>query len=231
MDRELIAHTASEVDQASLTMRAVAERMGVGVASLYYHVKDRADLGRLAAEYSAARISVPKDRDQHWSLWLAEWAEYTRQAFASHPVIFEQFLSGALGLDRTLPNLDTIVGHMERHGFTADEALAAYSLVSACAIGAAATEVRANNFRKQGKPEDVQYRALIQDHQTGNFPHLAMADPDAQPPSFQDRIYVTLVGIAAMRGEGIETVVHPDTKKYTAGGPTSEEVVMGEGRA
>ncbi len=211
MDRELIAHTASEVGHAGLTMRAVAERLGVGVTSLYYHVKDRAELAQLAADYSAARITVPQAGDQHWSVWLDEWAEYTRQAFAAHPVILEQFLTGALGLDRMLPHIDAVIGHMEHQGFTAEEALAAYSLVSACAIGAAAKEVRADNVRREGQLSDAQYRSILQSSQATPFPHLAKVDPHAQRPSFRDQIYVTLVGIAVLRGEGIETVVYPNT--------------------
>jgi AcrR family transcriptional regulator len=211
MDRELIAHAASEVDQAGLTMRAVAERLGVGVTSLYYHVKDRADLAQLAAEYSAARIAVPVDRDQHWSLWLTEWAEYTRQAFGAHPVIFEQFLTGALDLDQMLPHIDAVVGHMERHGFAPQEALGAYSLISACAIGAAVKDLRANYVSWHGQSSETRFRSLLHDRQAGSFPHLAKVDLEVSAMSFQDQIYVTLVGIAVLRGEGAEAVVRPNT--------------------
>jgi AcrR family transcriptional regulator len=210
IDRDLIARAACEVDQTDLTMRAVAERLGVGVTSLYYHVRDRADLAQLAAEYLAARISVPEDRGQHWSLWLAEWAEYTRQAFAAQPVVFEQFLTGSLGLERMLPHIEVVVGHMELYEFTPEEALAAYALVSACSIGAAVSELRAANVRRLLQSPDSHYRMLLEDRAAaGPFPHLARIDPAAALPTFEDQIYVTLVGIAVLRGEQIEVVVHP----------------------
>ena len=70
-------------------MQAVADRLGVSVASLYYHVQDRAELIRLGAEYTASRIGLPEDRDQHWSIWLTEWAEYSRAAFAAEPAALQ----------------------------------------------------------------------------------------------------------------------------------------------
>ncbi len=192
IDRDLIAQTASELGLGNLTMQAVADRLGVSVASLYYHVQDRAELIRLGAEYTASRIGLPEDRDQHWSIWLTEWAEYSRAAFAAEPAALQQFMAGTLGADRVLENIDAIISLLLRQGFSPEEAMNAYALVSACAIGAAIIELRSNNT----PPE-----AARDGFQAGLYPHLAQLGADYTVPSFHDQIYAVLVGIAVTRNE------------------------------
>jgi AcrR family transcriptional regulator len=142
VDRDLIARTAHEIGLGDLTMRAVAERLDVSVTTLYYHVRDRDELTRLAAEYSAAKLEVPRDEGQHWAAWLAEWAEYARTAFVTQPGLLEQFVNGTLAMDRMVPHIDAVISFMERQGFSPDDAMAAYTLVGAVAIGIAASEIR-----------------------------------------------------------------------------------------
>jgi AcrR family transcriptional regulator len=142
VNRELIARAAHEIGLADLTMTAVAARLGVSVTTLYYHVRDRDELRRLAAEYSAASLRVPADVGQHWAAWLAEWAEYARSAFVAQPGLLEQFINGTLGLDRMLPHIEAVIAVMERQGFSPEDAMGAYALVSAVAIGVAATQMR-----------------------------------------------------------------------------------------
>src|SRR4051794_5335215 len=61
ISRALIAEAAHDIGLDEVTMRAVAERLGVGIASLYHHVDGRDDLLRLAAEHGAARARQPQD--------------------------------------------------------------------------------------------------------------------------------------------------------------------------
>jgi AcrR family transcriptional regulator len=197
IDRSLIAQAASEVGLSNLTMQAVADRLGVSVPSLYYHVGDRAELARLAAEYTASSIGLPEDRDQHWSIWLTEWAEYARAAFASDPAILQQFMLGTLGSDRVLSNVDTIVSLLLRNGFTAEDAMNAYVLVSACAIGAAVTEWAAKNTAQA---------TALKGFERGRYPHLAKLGGNYAIPSFSQQIYAVIVGIAVTRNEDPNSV-------------------------
>ena len=120
-----------------LTLRSVAERLGVSVPGLYHHVRGRDDLIRLAATQSALRMSIPVDHGQHWAEWLYEWAAYTRRAFASDPELLKHFIDGAIGPEVMTPNVDAALGLCMRQGFTAVEAHEAHQLVSECALGAA----------------------------------------------------------------------------------------------
>jgi AcrR family transcriptional regulator len=204
LDRDLIAQTASELGLRNLTMQAVADRLGVSVASLYYHVQDRAELTKIAAEYAASRIRIPKDRDQHWSIWLTEWAEYSRAAFATEPVVLHHFMAGTLGTDRVMYNIDSVLGLLTRQGFTPEEAMNAYAVVSACAVGAAVIELRS------GATPAV---TTIDDFDSVRYPNLAQIHAGYELPSFDDQIYAVLVGIAVTRNEDPTTVRRRGTRR------------------
>ena len=55
INRQLIAEAAGEIGLADLTLKAVADRLGVSVTGLYHHIADKDDLMRL----SLIHISEP----------------------------------------------------------------------------------------------------------------------------------------------------------------------------
>lgn len=57
----------------SITMRKIAESLGVKAASLYYHVKDKEQLLHLLAEQISSDVPFP-DGSLHWREQLREWA-------------------------------------------------------------------------------------------------------------------------------------------------------------
>lgn len=212
----MIANAAYEIGLPDLTMRAVADRLGVSSTSLYYHVRDRDDLTRLVAEYSASKLVPPQDRGQHWARWLSEWAEYTRAAFVSQPGLLEQFLNGTIELDRMLPNIDLVIAVMEREGFDPDEAMRAYALVSDVAVGTAVSELRRGGPPTTESVEEASSRS-------GRFEHLekVSVEYDAAHESLRDKICTVVAGIALRRGED------PFEVMTRLGGETPTEVSAG----
>ena len=152
IDRAMIGRAAHEVGMADLTVKRVADHLGVSVAGLYHHVEGRDDLLRLAAEYSATRLPAPADRGQHWALWLLEWANHNRDAFVSEPGLLGQYLDGAISTEAIADNVDAILGVLVRQGFSIHEARAAYDLVSVCAVGSAVAEIREKSAADAGRP-------------------------------------------------------------------------------
>lgn len=202
IDRAAIARAAGEIPLAELTLRSVAERLGVSVPGLYHYVSGREDLIRLAAEQSALRMTMPVDHGQHWAVWLHEWAAYNRRAFIADPELLKHFIDGAVGPELTAPAIDRAIGLCMRQGFTAREALEAYNLVSECALGSAISTIRAERSRREGSPFDLEVRTLIARGE--DLPHLRrLLDeeslPDAVP--FLRQVATVLAGIAALRGE------------------------------
>jgi AcrR family transcriptional regulator len=184
-------------------MKAVADRLGVSVPGLYHHVGSRDDLVRLAAEYAASHIEVPRDRGQHWSVWLLEWAQYVRAALTSLPDLLGQFLSGSIGMDRMVDHLDAVMVVMSAQGFSESEAIEAFRLVSAASLGVAVGEIREAREAEAGRSSVAEYHRLL----AGRQPHELMAirrlvgAPEQLAPPFEEQIRTVLVGIAARRGE------------------------------
>jgi AcrR family transcriptional regulator len=222
LDRSMIARAAFEVGLDRVTMKAVAERLGVSVPGLYHHVEGRDDLMRLGAEYSAAQIEVPVDRGQHWTAWLLEWARYSHDAFVAQPALLGQFLNGSLGLERMVTHVDAVVGVLTRQGFTPVEAADAYDAVSECALGAAVTEIRRTESARAGRPIVAEYHRVLALEPADALPNLrslvgALDDPGRD---FVDHVITVLIGIAVQRGEpwdAIPELRNPDARPVPPG--------------
>jgi AcrR family transcriptional regulator len=210
VDRTMIARAAYDVGLDRVTMKAVAEELGVSVPGLYHHVEGREDLMRLAAEYSAAQIAVPVDHGQHWAEWLLEWAQYMHRAFVAQPELMNQFLHRAIGVERMVTHVDAMLALLLRHGFDPHEAMDTYVLVSQCALGAALTEIREAEGAREGRPDIVEYHRAISMRPPDELPSLrslATTARTTERPSFEDRIVTLLVGIAVRRGDPWQDIV------------------------
>jgi AcrR family transcriptional regulator len=203
IDRGAIARAAGELPLEQVTMKAVADRLGVSVAALYHHVDNRGELLRLAAEQSALRMTLPRDENQHWAAWCYQWADYIRRAFAADPELLKQYIDGALGAEAIADHVEAAIALFVRQGFTEAEAYAVYELVSECALGAAITEIRAARYAAVGEPLDLQFRTVLARREPGALPGirglLAFGEPAAPP--FADRIVTVLASVASERGD------------------------------
>lgn len=186
-------------------MRSVADRLGVSVPSLYHYVRGRDDLLKLAAEQSAAKLSVPEDCGQHWSVWLYEWADHARSAFAAQPALLESFMHADFGVDRMLDHLDAALGVLRKQGFTPVDAKDAYFLATECAIGAAVADIR---DREMSPRVEEAYTAALADRDADDLPHLrsALADSSSARQPFPEQLATVLAGVAVRRGEDWQDV-------------------------
>lgn len=221
ISREAIAEAANEIGLSDLTLRAVADKLGVSIASLYHHVEGKDDLLRLAAEYSASRTPIPREEGQHWAVWLLEWARYNRDAFVAEPALLGQYLDGAISADVVAENTDAILAPLVDQGFSATDAQAAYGLVSSCALGAAVHDIREQRASAAGHPAVKEYHRVLQQRDPDELPHLRvlLAEAAVAPlESFESRITTVLAGIAARRGDDWAAIAHNVDRLLTAHG-------------
>jgi AcrR family transcriptional regulator len=205
----MIAEAAHEVGLTDLTMKAVADRLGVSVPGLYHHIDGKRDLLRLAAEYSAGRIGLPTDQGQHWAVWLYEWAHYNRDAFMAQPELLKQFIEGAVGADRTAATYEQVLSTLVREGFSIPEALLAYATVSEFAVGAAVIAIRERRAASEGRPAMAEFHKVLAQNRPEDFPQLramvALLTTDPRD-GFHDGLLMILRGICEARGEKWSTV-------------------------
>jgi AcrR family transcriptional regulator len=201
IDRAAIAAAAADMPLEQITLRSVAERLGVSVPGLYHYVSGRADLLRLAAEQSAIRMTVPEDHGQHWAVWCFEWADYVRRVFVADPELLKEFVNGAFGVDRMAGPADMAIGVCARHGFSERAGFEAYQLISECALGAAISGIRAVHAAAEGQSPALEMR-LLAHRDAAELPHLDRLGTAGAltPPSFADRMTTLLTGIAVRHG-------------------------------
>lgn len=89
LTREAIVDAALRVlarDGAEgLSMRRVAEELGTGPASLYWHVASKDELINLLIDRVANEIEVPPPDVEHWQEQLKEFGIRARQVFQRYP--------------------------------------------------------------------------------------------------------------------------------------------------
>lgn len=204
ISRQDIAEAAQQVGLGNLTLKAVADRLGVSVAGLYHHIRGKDDLLQLAVQHTTAAAEVPLDHGQHWATWLAEWAVYNYDAFVAEPLLVDQFLAGAINTEAIAGTTDAILRTLVDRGFTIAEAHAAYELTSSCALGAALKAVRDTRARAGGRSTVAELYGVLDRHGRDELPHLRQLlalvvteDPDTFPSSLS----TALAGIAAVRGD------------------------------
>jgi AcrR family transcriptional regulator len=210
ISRQAIAEAAQQVGLGNLTLKAVADHLGVSVAGLYHHIRGKEDLLRLAAEHTAATSEVPLDHGQHWSEWLAEWAVYNYDAFVSEPLLVDQFLAGAINTESIAGTTDAILGALVRQGFTIAEAHGAYQLTSSCALGSALKAIRQARARAAGRSEVAELYHVLDEHEPGDLPYLRQYLAlmlTERPEVFTAALTTALSGIAVSRGESLDDVV------------------------
>ena len=68
-----------------LSMKAVADALGVSPQALYRHVRDREALEVLVGEHLTASFELPDDVGQPWTDYLVELGHRLREALTPHP--------------------------------------------------------------------------------------------------------------------------------------------------
>lgn len=203
INRQMIAEAAHARGLDGLTLRDVADDLGVSIAALYHHVKSKDDLMRLAAEYSAARVPLPVDHGQHWAVWLYEWAEYNRSAFTAQPGLLAQYLDGAIPMDVIAGSVDGALGALVRQGFTVGEANEAYELVISCALGTVMGILREQELAGEGRTAAEALRDAVAAAGDDGLPYVRrlLENPTGSRPPFHHRVGTVLCGIAVRRGD------------------------------
>jgi len=78
-------HVLERDGSEGLSMRRVAEALGTGVASLYWHVENKDELIELVVDRVLSEISVPEPDPSRWREQSVEWMLEARSVLLRHP--------------------------------------------------------------------------------------------------------------------------------------------------
>lgn len=208
IDKNAIVEAVLAIGTANVTMRAVAQYLGISLPGLYHHVKNQDELLRLATEAALVKSPPPRYAGMHWSAWLRAYASYIRSVLAAEPALVEKFVSGAVPIDGEMEYLGNALEALSSHGLAPDEAITAWAAVTAMAIGSVSEAHREHLHAEGGQPWLARVVTLTARSDTAQFPALrTLADSGYNPFSesaFQQRITLLLHGIATEYGLPLE---------------------------
>lgn len=127
MDAAAIATAVIEVGFRDLTFAAVAEKLGVGQATLYRHASNRDELVRLGLDQVLRTAEWP-DVDGEWRPLLERWAIAAWRVWEQHPGAVLELTRGVVPWSIVMLS-DRVGTALVERGFTARAAVLAVDLV------------------------------------------------------------------------------------------------------
>jgi AcrR family transcriptional regulator len=124
----------------ALTMRRLAEELGVSVMSLYGYVRTKEEIVDGVYGLALERLNTDLDRDAPWDEQLTTAIRHVHTSLHAHPGLVELLIARSVpgsGIDLVRENL---IGILRRAGFPKREALQAHGACMAYAMGFAVAE-------------------------------------------------------------------------------------------
>ncbi|HEY5630037.1 MAG TPA: TetR/AcrR family transcriptional regulator C-terminal domain-containing protein [Candidatus Limnocylindrales bacterium] len=180
----------------ALSVRRLAEALGVTPMALYWHVRDKAELLELVGQAVIAGVAAPGR--------LPDWRDDLRavhlamlDGFLRHPNATDVLAGRARFGEAGLRLFERILGTLLEAGFDPEAAFDAYQSLYLFTLGFMTTAVRTAEFR-QGQLDGLRYMATLP---TSVYPAIRAVVPviGRRPLDEQARLGLDLVieGIAA----------------------------------
>jgi AcrR family transcriptional regulator len=138
LSRERILRTAMELADAgglaSLSMRKLAQTLGVEAMSLYHYVANKDDLLDGLVDLVFSEISLPP-RDIDWKMAMRRRAITAREVLGRHPWSIGLLESRHRPGPATLAHHDAVIGFLKEAGFSVAMTAHAYSLLDSYIYG------------------------------------------------------------------------------------------------
>jgi AcrR family transcriptional regulator len=170
IDRDKIVAAANEIGVERLTMRAVAEHLGVTTQALYNHIGGRRELLALLANDYGDAFDLPTDGGESWQSWLLAFAGSLRARLLARPGTVVSVATRGPTSPAAVRFVDRTISKMREAGFEEQEALLAYKAVLELVVGG----VQRQEQRQADPDRDHAHRALF-------YEALTVSEPDELP--------------------------------------------------
>ncbi|MEU2094894.1 TetR/AcrR family transcriptional regulator [Streptomyces globisporus] len=189
---------------AAVSMRALAQRLGTGPASLYRYVGSRDELLDLMADAVAGELDLSVAPAGDWLDDLVDLARQSKAAHVRHPWLADlNDRRGEVLGPHAIDYLDHALGILSPAPGAAGQKLEAIGLLGALAVLFARRESAATSSSGDPAARAAHLAAVAAE---GRHPHLlaALTTADAPPPADRDAQFVRLLRrlLPAMLGQG-----------------------------
>jgi AcrR family transcriptional regulator len=164
---ERIVSAAAEIADTdgleALSMRRLATRLGVGVASLYTYVPGKDELLALMLDHSIAQDVPPHTRPGTWREKTAAWARRDWEDYTAHPWTIQLVTTRQLAGPGALGWLESALRVFDGTGLSRSEAVAAIQSVDAFVRGQAQAAVGEAAALRPDGPDGASWRGVEED--------------------------------------------------------------------
>lgn len=203
LSREIIARAALELleDQGpqALTMRALADRLGVRGASLYHHVASKDDLLDAVSELINEEIDLSPLDAPDWRQGIAAYARGYRRVYLRHPNVIALVARRRVEADKALRGYDALLAALVRAGCTPARAAEAAAAIDYLVLGSA-LETFTAGFTRTPDGYRPAYPALADSLHASAGTGAGLAELDDR--GFELGLGLVLDGLAARRPTG-----------------------------
>ena len=138
LSRERVLRAAMALADAggieSVTMRLLAQDLGVKAMSLYNHVADKSDIVDGIVDLVFAEIDLPS-AETDWKTAMRLRANSAREVLLRHPWASSLMQSRTQPGPATLRHHDSVIGSLRQAGFTIELAAHAFSVIDSYVYG------------------------------------------------------------------------------------------------
>jgi AcrR family transcriptional regulator len=181
LSRERVLHAAIRLaDQCgieALTMRKLAQELGVEAMSLYNHVANKRDLVDGMVDLVVSEIELPSNAK--WDTAIREYAISAHRILLSHPWAPSLVMSPPTERITQSPRLryvEWLLGRLREAGFSPELTYSAYHALDSHILGFTLWQLGHSAGAKalgEGKDLDDLAASILQELRAGDFPYLA----------------------------------------------------------
>lgn len=164
ISREQVVDTALRMLRThgyeQITIRALANEMGVAPMSLYRHIRDKDDILDEVVERLLARLWRPRSDGADWKEWIAEAADRLHRFLVGQPAALHVFLDHPVVSRSNVARMQAMIEVLRRELQDEEAALRAYGAIQTYTIGFAALEAARAGWIPPDGEEDPLARQL-----------------------------------------------------------------------
>lgn len=172
LSRDRVLHAAVELaDEGgleSLSMRRLAERLGVEAMSLYHHVRNKGDLLGEMLDIVYSEVEPPSSEGD-WRSAMRRSAISFHHVLLRHPWACSLLMTPIEASPTRLRHMNTVLGRLRSAGFSADMTHHAYHALDSHIVGFTLWLLP---FMAMAKQQPDYAERLLRELSTDDLPHL-----------------------------------------------------------
>lgn len=182
---------------AGLTVRKLAEKLGVSAMAIYRHYKNKAEIEQGLVDLVVGDYDVTNHDEADWREWIYTTYANMRKALCAHPGVMPLLDNASYQGDRALVVLDRVLLELRRAGLTTQQAAQLFHMLMANMIGSVVLmnedSRRAVGSGAMGSAEQTRLRKLsFEMVPLSRYPNIAELAPDlarvSEANQFRDSI-------------------------------------------